>query len=171
MVVHKKDPEYFENVMKRLSPEVQFELRDTLSTVEKGDKLLLIEKFNLLRNTDEFIGMPEEILIEVSQAFHEIKFETGGSMDLRNNYKEYTLFILVSGSMQLEGPENTVFSAAINQLHYSNIFINAGVSRVHFTSDSKVLTIDDETIERLLFDHAEIANCVLNCVEQFKLAV
>ena len=168
-VIHRKNPEIFEDVIQRLEPEVQFEMRDMLESLELGNRLLLIQKFELLKNNDKLADMPEAILIEFAEAFHEHTFTAGERVDLAKNIKEYSLFFLIRGNMQLEG-DGILEPAQVNKLYYSNIFVNAGVTELHFTADSLVLAITDEIIETLLFDHSEIASCVLSCVEQFKLA-
>lgn len=170
MVIYKKDPEKFENILERLDPEIQYEMRETLGILEREDRLLLIDKFDVLRETDKIKEMPEEILIEFAEAFKEMQFTGGQSFDLRSHARDYSLFFLVEGRMQMEGPESLIVEAKPNELYYSNIFINAGIQQIHFMEDSTVLAIDDMAIETLLFDHSEIANCVLSCVEQFKLA-
>ncbi len=170
MVIHKMDPELYENVSQRLDSHIQYELKDTLLSVENKDKLLLIEKFNILKNTEKLSSMREGILIEFAQAFKEIKFEPGSSIDLSQHMKDYTLFLLVSGTFTLTGSDIQLVEKQENKLFYSNVLVNSGITHLKFDEETILLAIDYYTIETLLFDHMEVANCVLSCVEQFKLA-
>lgn len=170
MVINKMDPELYESVSQRLDDQLQYELKETLLSVEKEDKLLLIEKFNILKNTDKILHMHESILIEFAQAFREVIFEPGNSVDLLQYTKDYALFLLVRGSIQFEGEDIQFIEDQEYWLYYSNVLVNSGVTHLKFDEETILLTVDDDTIETLLFDHAEVANCVLNCVEQFKIA-
>ena len=170
MVIHKMDPELYENVSQRLDSHIQYELKDTLLSVENKDKLLLIEKFNILKNTEKLSSMREGILIEFAQAFNEMKFEPGSSIDLSQHMKDYALFLLVSGTLTMTGSDIQLVEKQENKLFYSNVLVNSGITHLKFDEETILLTIGDYTIETLLFDHMEVANCVLSCVEQFKLA-
>jgi hypothetical protein len=170
LVIHKKDAELFDSVLERLEPHVQFEMRETLSIMENEEKFLMIEKYNLLKNIGELSDMPESVIIEFAHAFEEKRHDAGTSFPLKQHKDEYALFLMVEGEMMMEGEEGGSVLAETYQLYYSNIFINAGVESINFTQDTVLLAIKDEIIEELLFDHMEIANCVLSCVEQFKRA-
>jgi hypothetical protein len=170
LVIHKMDPELYESVSQRLDEYIQFELKETLNRVEKNDKLLLVERFNILKNLSELSFMNEEILTEFAVAFREVVFEEGTSIDLQYHLKEFALFLVVDGDFRFVGSDIQNMEHRLNHLCYSNILVNAGITHMRFTQRSTLLVIDDYTIENLLFDHAEVANCVLNCIEQFKLA-
>lgn len=170
MVIHKMDPELYDNVSQRLDSQVQHELKETLNSVENDDKLLLIEKFRILKSSDELASLREGILIEFARAFEEVKFDSGSSVNLNQQGKNYALFLLVSGNIRLESNDNYMIEDQPFKLFYSNILMNSGISHLKFEEETILLTIDNETIEMLLFDHSEVANCVLNCVEQFKFA-
>ena len=101
---------------------------------------------------------------------NEARFKSGDSVDLNQFAKEYALFLLVSGSINLESPEVRKVEDQEFKFYYSNVLVNSGISHLKFDEETILLTIDSNTIEMLLFDHAEVANCVLNCVEQFKFA-
>lgn len=170
MVIHKMDPELYENVSQRLDEHIQYELKETLTSVEKNDKLLLIERFNILKNVRELSAMNEGILTEFAIAFREVRIEKGTTVDLQSHAKEYALFLIVEGDFQFVSSGIQELEHELNHLYYSRILVNAGIMQIKFTEGSTLLLIDDYTIETLLFDHAEVANCVLSCIEQFKLA-
>ncbi|MBN1952007.1 MAG: hypothetical protein JW801_12465 [Bacteroidales bacterium] len=170
LVVHKRDPELFESIMERLDPDVQFELRDALSIVERGSRLLLTEKFNLLKEMERLKYIPEDILINLAELFYEVGFKAGTSLDIGHNCNDFTLFFMVEGSMHFEGPEGEIQPGKLRNLYYVNIFPNAGMNTIHFNENTTILAVKKESIEELLFDHTEIASCVLSCVQQFKKA-
>ena len=170
IVIYKMNPELYESVSQRLDINIQFELKEALTNVEKEDKLLLIERFNILKNTGELSVMHEEILTEFAVAFRENKFEPGDSIELQHHSKEYALFLIVEGSIEFMGTGIQYLENKVNHLFYSKILVNSGVTQLRFNEKTTLLAIDDYAIETLLFDHAEVANCVLSCVEQFKLA-
>ena len=170
MVIHKMDPELYENVSQRLDSQIQFELKETLNSVESNDKLLLIEKFKILKNSAELSSLREGILIELAQSLNEVRFKSGDSVNLDQFAKEYALFLLASGSISLESPDNKKTEDQEFKLFYSSVLVNSGVGHLKFDEETILLTIDSSSIEMLLFDHTEVANCVLSCVEQFKFA-
>ena len=170
MVVYKKDPGLFRNALQRLDEDVQFELRETLTSIEKGDKMLLVEKFNILRNTDKFSDLTENTLIELTQVLQENKIASGQVIDLKTYADDFALFLLINGEIKYENGYTTSCTEEAPELLYSRILINSGITRIEFMKDSTILAIDDHTIETLLFDYTEMASCVLSCIEQVKLA-
>ncbi len=169
-VIHKMDPELYDSVSQRLDSQIQFELKETLLSVENDDKLLLIEKFKIVKNSDKLSSLREGILIEIAQALNEVRFKSGDTVNLSQYAKEYALFLLVSGSISLESADIHMVENQEFKLFYSSVLVNSGISHIKFDEETILLTIDNNTIEMLLFDHAEVANCVLSCVEQFKFA-
>jgi AAA family ATP:ADP antiporter len=170
VVIHKIDPQLFENVLDRIAPNIQFELKETVTNFEQGDKLLLVDKFNLLRNTDKFGEMAEWILIELAHALEEKKFRSGQLINLIQHEADYALFIVVGGSIQFEGVPQRIDTAGYYRLFYSTLITNSGISNIQFGEDTLMLSINHETVQKLLHDYFEIASSVLDCVEQFKLA-
>jgi AAA family ATP:ADP antiporter len=170
LVVHRRDPGLFESVLSRLSSDVQFELKETLSNFEKGDKLLLVDKFNILRNTDKFADLAEWILIELAHSFEEKKFNRGQEIDIQEHSSDYSLFITISGEIQFDSVPQQTDHADTYKLFYSSLLMNAGVSKILFSDDCLMLCINHESVQLLLNDYFEIASSVLDCVEQFKLA-
>ena len=80
------------------------------------------------------------------------------------------MFVILSGTIKFEnGYENTCTENA-PELLYANLLVNSGITKIEFLDEGRILTMDSQAIELLLFDYTEMANCVLNCVEQFKLA-
>lgn len=170
MIVYKKDRSMFKNVLSRLDPDVQIELKETFAETGQENKLLLTEKFNILRSIDELANLEEVTLIKMAQTIREIRIESNQIIDLNNNTGEYALFLILSGKIQFENGYEQTFIENEPELLYSNILVHSGITKIKFLSGGSILSIDSQSIEILLFDHTEIANCVLNCVEQFKLA-
>ncbi len=171
IVIFKKDPDMFENVLARLDHKIQYELREMLSAFERAHKLLLVDKFNLLKNTDKFNELAEWNLIELAHGLEERKFTAGEEIDLPAHQSEYSLFIIASGELLFDGKAQEIFTPA-NQykLFYASMLVNAGVSKISFTDETLVLFINHDTVQLLLNDYFDIASSVLGCVEQFKLA-
>ncbi len=67
-VIFKKNPDMFKNVVERLDEDILFELTDVINNLNKHEELLLIDKFNLLKQTLRLSHLDEEILIEISQS-------------------------------------------------------------------------------------------------------
>lgn len=171
LVIFEKDSALFESVLTRIDDKIQFELKETIAALEKGNKLLLVDKFNLLRNTDRFTGLSEWNLIEIAHDLEERKFTSGQEINLVSHSQEYSLFIIANGAVQFDGmQQNIVTSSGQYRLFYSDMLVNAGVSKVTFSDETVMLSINHEAVQILLYDYFEIANSVLSCVEQFKLA-
>jgi AAA family ATP:ADP antiporter len=171
LVVYKKDPEQFEDVLNRIDDKIRFELRETVNAFEKGSKLLLVDKFNLLRNTDRFTGLFEWNLIELAHGLEEKKFEAEHEINLAEHSNDYSLFIIANGGVQFDGKQQSIAtSSGQYRLFYSEVLVNAGISKIKFTEETVLLSINHETVQLLLYDYFEIANSVLSCVEHFKLA-
>jgi ATP:ADP antiporter, AAA family len=170
-VIFKKNPEKFTSVAERLEQSILFELTDVIHNLTKPDELLLIDKFILLRQTLRIFQLDEEILIDVAQAMQVKKFKSGQEIDLSVHSEDYTLFIIISDNVYFNGIKmgNTIHGKY--ELYYAKILVNCGVSNISFQQDSTILCLNDESVENLLFDYTEMANCVLSCVEQFKIAV
>ncbi len=170
VVVYKKDESKFKNVLVRLDSDVQFELRATLDEIERGNQLLLIEKFNILRGMDKLSEISEDTIIKLAEMFQEIKINSGQIIDLNTNASNFALFLIISGKIQFENGHVITCTEKTPELLYSNILLNSGITKIEFLDEGSILFIDHKNIEALLFDHTEMANCVLNCVEEFKLA-
>jgi len=170
IIVYRKDETLFENAFNRLEPDIQLELKKTISDIEQGNKLLLIEKYNILKNTDKLSGLDEGTLIKLAQTFQEIRFESNQYIDLKNNVDDYSLFIILSGRILFDNGNEMNCTESTYELYYSNLLVNSGIYKVEFIDGGTILSINHDHIETLLFDHSEMANCVLNCVEDFKLA-
>jgi ATP:ADP antiporter, AAA family len=170
-VVFKKDPELFENVLERVDEKVRFELKETIGAFEKGNKLLLVDKYNLLRNTDRFIGLPEWNLIELAHNLEERKFTPDQVINIADHFKDYSLFIIANGAVHFDGIQQKIATHSGQYiLYYSEILMNAGISKITFSDETVMLSINHETVQLLLNDYFDIANSVLSCVELFKLA-
>jgi ATP:ADP antiporter, AAA family len=170
LVIHKKDPEIFESVLSRLSDDIQFELKEAIDSFEKGEKLLLVDKFNLLRNTNKMMDLQEWILIELAHALEERKFSKGQSIDITTHAADYSIFIIATGEIQFNEIDQDVNRDEEYKLYYSALLTRAGVRKITFTEDTLMLVLQQETVQLLLNDYFEIASCVLGCVEQFKIA-
>jgi hypothetical protein len=170
MVTHSIDKNLFNNVIQRLDVNVQHEIIDTLSAISANDKLLLIDKFNIIRDIDKFTDLSEDLLITLAQSFSEKKFKQGQQIDLAKHVSEYSLFIKIDGELEFDNSQKADSDANQYEVFYSNILINYDINIITFTKDSTILCIDDKTIQMLLFDYSEIASCMLSCIEEFKLA-
>jgi len=113
----------------------------------------------------------EEILIEIARYLSVHNFKSGSILDLQTYKDQYALFIVVSGKMQKENVAIETLINNMNELFYSEILVNFGISTIHFPVDTLIVSIDKNAVENLLFDYTEMANCVLSCVEHFKIAV
>jgi hypothetical protein len=92
-------------------------------------------------------------------------------LDLQTNKDQFSLFIVASGKIQ---SNNFTIPTSIDsrmELFYSEILINFGISTINIPTETIILSIDKHAVENLLFDYSEMANCVLSCVEHFKIAV
>lgn len=170
MVIHSKNKTIFEEVFVRLESELQIELADTLSAIEHSDKLLIVEKFNVLKRTNKLYNLPEGVLIKLAQSFEELKFYTEQTIDLQAHAKEYALFVAKPEDVMCEELACDETKGNDYQLFYSRVLVNGGVNSIRIRKDATILAIDNDTIEAFLFDHFEVANCVLSVVEDFKLA-
>ncbi|MGD2035920.1 MAG: hypothetical protein PVF73_12735 [Bacteroidales bacterium] len=170
LIVSKKDNVLFRNVFDRLDPELQTELKGTFAEIEEGNKLLLVEIYNILKNMGKFTDLGEGTLMQLAQAFQEVRMDSGSTLDLNDASGSCALFIVLSGEIRFENGHEEIYTEDEPELMYSNILVSSGISKIEFLNDGRILSIDHDSIETLLFDHAEMANCVLNCVEQFKLA-
>ncbi len=170
MIVYKKDGNLFRNVLGRLDSDIQFELMETFTEIEQGNRLLLVEKFNLFRNIDKLSELGEGTLIQLAQLFQEVSMDSGQVIDLSKSLEDYALFIILSGTIKFENGYESSGTEDSPELLYANLLMNSGITKIEFVDGGRILTIDSQAIEMLLFDNAEMANCVLNCVEQFKLA-
>jgi hypothetical protein len=170
MVIHTKDKALFGEVFMRLEPEIQHQLADTLSALEHGDRLLIVEKFNMLKQTDKLYNLPESILIELAESFEERNFYTAQEIDLEKSGTDFALFVAKRSDILCDQLNTEKISTDTYQLYYARILKNAGIKTITFKENATILAIDNETIETFLFDHSEIATCVLSVVEQFKLA-
>jgi ATP:ADP antiporter, AAA family len=170
-VIFEKNPDLFKNVVERLDEVILFELTDVINNLNKHEELLLIDKFNFLKQTLRLSHLDEEILIEISQALVVKRFLPEQSIDLVSKANENALFIILSDSVHFNNidVENTIHGKY--ELYYSKILVNFGITKISFPQGSTVLSIDNESFENLLFDYTEMASCVLSCVEQFKIAV
>ncbi len=170
MVTHSIDIDLFNNVIQRLDESIQHEIIDTLSAISTKEKMLLIDKFNIIRNMNKFSDLSEDLQITLAQSFTEKKFKEGQHIDLKRNVSEYSLLIINGGELELNGNSIPASEDHEYQVFYSNILINYGIESIIFTGETTVLSIDDHTIQMLLFDFSEIANCMLSCIEEFKIA-
>ncbi|MBN1598115.1 MAG: HEAT repeat domain-containing protein [Bacteroidales bacterium] len=169
-VVFKKDPELFESVIQRIDPDIQYELKDTLMAVEKGDRMLTIDNFAVLQNTYQVSELDEDILIEFSGSLHERKYLKGEKINFETQIDDFALFLIVKGGAKSGDMEIKTMQRTQYQLYYSKMLVNNGITGIEFTEDSVLLCIDEETINSLIYEYSEMASCVLSCVEQFKLA-
>jgi hypothetical protein len=170
-VIFRKDPELFANAMERLDSETQLELSQAINAIDKPNSMLMMDKFLLLNNTHLLTNLDEEILIEIARFLTVHSFAAGSTLDLQTNKDQFALFIVVSGRLQ---SNNVTIDSSVNnmkELFYSEILVNFGISTIHFPTDTMLVSIDKNAVESLLFDYSEMANCVLSCVEHFKIAV
>jgi AAA family ATP:ADP antiporter len=170
-VIYKKDPGLFADVLLRLEPEIKRELNHVIGTIENPEELQLINKFELLRKTNRISHLDEEILIEMARYLVVHRIAAGNNIELKNHSDEFSLFIVVSGKMLVKGIEIDAFLNNKYELFYSKILVNFGAYSMHFPEETIVMSINNEAVENLLFDYTEMANCVLSCVENFKMAV
>lgn len=170
-VIYKKDPETFRNVAERLDQNILLELTDVIHNLNFPDNLQLIDKFNALRQTIRIFHLDEEILIDIAQLLGARKFKAGQEIDLSIYSDEYALFIILSDEVNFNGIRVDNMIHGKYELYYAKILVNCSVSKINFQQDSTILYLSDESVENLLFDYTEMANCVLSCVEQFKIAV
>jgi ATP:ADP antiporter, AAA family len=170
-VIFKKDPELFANAIERLDSDTQLELSNVINSIGKPTALLMMDKFLILNNTNLLSHLDEEILIEIARYLSVHNFKSGSILDLQTYKDQYALFIVVSGKMQKENVAIETLINNMNELFYSEILVNFGISTIHFPVDTLIVSIDKNAVENLLFDYTEMANCVLSCVEHFKIAV
>jgi AAA family ATP:ADP antiporter len=170
-IIYKKDPELFKDVAKRLDPDVIVELTEVIKNADIKDKLLIIDKLKLLRQTLKISQLEEELLIEISQSIIAANYSSGQTIDIASKTDEYALFIILAETVQFNDLQIANKVDGMYELYYSKILVNSGVSKIHFSECTTVLSINNETVDNLLFDFSEMANCVLSCVEQFKIAV
>jgi AAA family ATP:ADP antiporter len=170
-VIYKKDPQLFADVLTRLEPEIKRELNNVIGILDNSEELLLLNKFELLRKTKRVFHLDEEILIEMARYLFVYHFLAGDNFEIKNRSDEFSLFIVVKGKIRINGIEIDTFVNDQYELFYSKILVNFGASSINFPVDSLVVAINNEAVENLLFDYTEMANCVLSCVENFKMAV
>jgi hypothetical protein len=170
LVVHKKDPDQFENVFSRLDPEIQYQIGETMENLQTEKEMLLVERFNFIRNIDRFAGLPEDILIVIAQSFYEKKYVSGEVIDLKEMSKEMNLLVMITGSAELINNEGSQYELTNTEVYYGELLVSSGIEKISINAQTTFLAMNSDTIDLLLFDYSEIANCLLNCVEQFKLA-
>ena len=170
VVVHQIDTDLFQNVMQRLDVNIQHEIIDTLSAISSQDRLLLIDKFNIIRDIEKFVDLSEDLQIAMAQSFMERKFKAGQYIDLKKHAMDYALFIAIDGEWEFNNQQVVRIQNNKYQVFYSNMLVNYGIENITFVRDTTLLCIDDHIIQMLLFDYSEIANCMLSCIEEFKLA-
>ena len=170
VVVYRKNPDIFNSVFERLDPHIQTEIKETISSLERNEKLLTIDKFGILRRTAGLSELSEEIIIELARSFEEVRIPKDRQIDLTTRANSFALFLMIEGEMQFNNFKAVTFVKEQYQLFYSQILVNAGINTLHFSDDSVLLTINHDTVESLLFDYTEMASCMLSCVEQFKMA-
>jgi ATP:ADP antiporter, AAA family len=170
-VIFRKDPELFSNVIERLESTVQLELSQAINAIGKPNSMIMMDKFMLLNNTHLVLNLDEEILIEIARYLTVNNFSAGSTLDLAANKDQFALFIVASGKIGSNNiPIDTNFNN-MKELFYSEILVNFGISSLQFQTETIIVSIDKQAVENLLFDYSEMANCVLSCVEHFKIAV
>lgn len=170
IVTQKMDSRAFSEVLERLDPEIQHEMADTISAYAHNDRLLLVERFRILKNVNRLKNLPEGVLIEMSEAIYEQSYSAGQMINLEKEADRFSLLLAKTGHIGFHGAQPAVSDGDEYQLYYSRVLVNAGIRSISIEQDTVLLSIDSEMIEHLIFDHTEVANCVLNCVEQFKIA-
>ena len=139
MVTHSINKDLFNNVIQRLDLNIQHEIIDTLSAVGTNEKLLLIDKFNILGDIDKFSDLSEDLLISLAQSFSEKKFMRGQHIDLIKHASEYSLFIAIDGEMEFDDNRRSGSKYDHYEVIYSNILINYGIKNITFTQDTTIL--------------------------------
>lgn len=170
-VIFKKDPELFAGVVERLDSTIQLEISQAINAINKSNSMLMMDKFMLLNDTHLISNLDEEILIEIARYLHVHIFPAGSVLDLVANKDQYALFIVFSGRIHSNNITIDTSYNNMKELFYSEILVNFGISTINFSTETMMVSIDKNAVENLLFDYSEMANCVLSCVEHFKIAV
>lgn len=168
-VIEKNKPGYLHTLKNRLEADTYYSIQKSLTNILEIQQSLLIDKFRMVKKTDIFAGLPENILIILAQTMKIILLKKGDVIRLTIRQRELNLFFLLNGCLVAEN--GTVFKQKkeISSVYYSKVLISSGISYLEVTQDSKICAIDQNITEKLLFDNEQLAGSLLSCIEDNRL--
>lgn len=174
-VIYKLDKEAYHYHTKRLKPSVKKDLdKAIVPPVFKSDeeqfhqKLLLIERAILLKQIESFSEIPGEILIQIANAFDEIKVGEGISVIEKGDSGNSPIYIVLSGELKVHDEEEVVRKIEEKEIIGHKLIIATDVNKysVTTTKESILLMISKEELYDKVSRHIEMVDGILNIVNE-----
>ena len=168
-VIEQNKPGYIQTLKNRLDPEIFNTLLKSLANIQDQQQSLIVDKYRMVKKTNIFAGLPENILIALAQSMKIIKLVKGDVIRLTIRQRELNLFFLLKGCIVAEDGTEIKQIHEISSVYYSKVLISSGINYFEVTQDTEICAIDQNTTEKLLFDNEQLAGSLLSCIENNRL--
>ena len=167
-VIEAIEPGYLQSLRSRIDPKLYDQIQDEILRTWEKNELMLINKYQLLKNTDQLGNITEDVIVKLAGEMNVVEFTKDDVLKLSLRQKEFALFFIIEGKMKSNKENVFKVNYPKKRIFYSRLLLSYNESNFTFLQDTKLGVIHQSAIDDLLFDHVDLARCLLTCVEEFK---
>ena len=165
-VINKIDENYLDTVFPRIEPSIVHELMASLEHSKNGSFYLIFNRVQFLRQCLKFKNVPEYVLLELAKYLELNNFDKGKEIIVDKNEKNYSLLIVLQGSVELiaEGYDSITFEKF--SLIYTNAIANVVNNKfiLKTKTNTELFSLENESLNMLIFDYLDIRKSILDCI-------